>query len=294
MYFKLKIGGIKLFFNDISVNRHLKIKETPNHIYIAPHPLLSNYIANYTISFPDTNEMRTCRDNISDLTLIPDSSGCIIYTYENNNFSSSLWGATTKTVTVKNDVNLKKIRFFVEFMPGGLRAITGINQSELCDIQAQVGEVDKYLSYSLIHAMEISNNIDDMLSMVNMIFLKAIDKNNKQNSVIDSALNRIKATNGVLTIKELSANEYISERQLNRLFNEYIGINAKMFSRLVRVNHSINIFKKIDCDSYVNIAEILGYFDQSHFIHDFKQICGTSPNSFLKNMSDFYNEPFKY
>ncbi len=58
----------------------------------------------------------------------------------------------------------------IEFMPGGLHAITGINQSELCDIQAQVGEVDKHLSYSLIHAMEISNNIDDMISMVNMIF----------------------------------------------------------------------------------------------------------------------------
>lgn len=54
------------------------------------------------------------------ITLIPDLSGCIIYTYENNDFSSSQWGTTTKTVTIKNDVNLKKIRFFVEFMPGGL------------------------------------------------------------------------------------------------------------------------------------------------------------------------------
>lgn len=283
-----------MFFYDISVNRHLKIKEIPNHIYIAPHPLLSNYIAHYTVSFPNTNEMRTCRDNISDITLIPDSSGCIIYTYENNDFSSSLWGATTKTVTVKNDVNLKKIRFFIEFMSGGLHAITGINQSELCDIQVQVGEVDKYLSYSLIHAMEISNNIDDMISMVNMIFLKAIEKNNKQHAVIESTLDIIKATNGRLTIKELSANEYISERHLNRLFNEYIGINAKMFSRLVRVNHSINIFKKIDYKNCLNTAQILGYFDQSHFIRDFKQICGVSPNLFFRNMSDFYNEPFKY
>ncbi|MCB2361904.1 helix-turn-helix transcriptional regulator [Clostridium estertheticum] len=283
-----------MFFYDISVNRHLKIKETKNHIYIAPHPLLCKYIAHYTISFPNTNEMRTCNDNISDIALIPDSSGCIIYTYENNDFSSSLWGATTKTVTVKNDVNLKKIRFFIEFMPGGLHAITGINQSELCDIQTQVDEVDKNLSFSLIHAMEISNNIDNMLSMVNMIFLKAIEKNNKEHTVIDSALNIIKATNGRLTIKQLSANEYISERQLNRIFNEYIGINAKKFSRLVRINHSINMFKNINYENCLNMTQLLGYFDQSHFIRDFKQICGITPNSFLENMSDFYNEPFKY
>lgn len=283
-----------LFFYDISVNRHLKIKENPNNIYIVPHPLLSKYIAHYTLAFPNTNEMRACNENISDITLIPDSSGCIIYTYENNDFSSRLWGATTKTVTVKNDINLKKIRFFIEFMPGGLHAITGINQLELCDIQAQVGEVDKYLSFSLINAMEVSNNIDDMISMVNMIFLKAIETNNKQHTVIDSILDRIKATNGRITIKELSSNEYISERHLNRLFNEYIGINAKMFSRLVRVNHSINILKRDDYKNFLNIAQTLEYFDQSHFIHDFKQICGVSPNTFLKNMSDFYNEPFKY
>ena len=222
-YFYTSNRGIELFFCDISVKRHLKIKETQNHIYIAPHLLLSKYIAHYTISFPNTNEMRKCNENISDIILIPDSSGCIIYTYENNDFSSSLWGATTKTVIVKNDVNLKKIRFFIEFMPGGLHAITGINQLELCDIQAQVGEVDKDLSLLLINAMEISNNVDDMISMVNMIFLKSIEKNNRQHTVIDSTLDRIKATNGRITIKELASNEYIGERHLNRLFNEYIG-----------------------------------------------------------------------
>lgn len=77
MYFILEIGGIELFFYDISVNRHLKIKEPPNHIYIAPHPLLSNYIAHYTISFPNTNEMRTCRDNISDITWKGNDDGTV-------------------------------------------------------------------------------------------------------------------------------------------------------------------------------------------------------------------------
>jgi AraC-like DNA-binding protein len=67
-----------------------------------------------------------------------------------------------------------------------------------------------------------------------------------------------------------------------------------MFSRLVRVNNSINIFKNFDCTNYLNVSESLGYFDQPHFIHDFKEICGVSPKLFLKNMSAFYNEPFKY
>ncbi|MBU5436479.1 hypothetical protein KQI42_00585 [Tissierella sp. MSJ-40] len=60
-------------------------------------------------NFHYINEMRTCDDNISDITLIPDSSGCIIYIYKNNDFSSSLWGATTKTVTVKYEKHIKSL-----------------------------------------------------------------------------------------------------------------------------------------------------------------------------------------
>lgn len=281
-----------MYFSDLTVNKHLKIKENKNHIYIAPHPLLSKCIAHYTVSFP--NKIKKYSKDYDDLILIPDSSGCIIYTYENNEFSSSLWGATTKTVTVKNDVNSKKKRFFIEFMPGGLCAITGIKQSELCDIQISVGEIDKHLSYALVYAMESSNNIDDMVSRVNLIFLKEMEKSNREHAVINSALDKIKSLKFGLTIKQLALDEYVSERHLNRLFNEYIGMNTKMFLRLARINYSINLFKNIDYKNCTNIAQILGFFDQAHFTHDFKQVCGVSPSLFFKKMSDFYNEPFKY
>lgn len=283
-----------MFFDDISIKEHLKIGEDPNQIYIAPHPLLRKYIAHYTISFPDKNEIQKRSEYGTDLTLIPDSSGCIIYTYENNKISSSIWGATTKTVIVKKDFDLPKIRFFVEFMPGGLGVISGIKQSELCDIQTEVGQVSKVLEASLSHAMEINNNVDDLIYMVDTIFLRIIEKNKSQHEVITSALDIIKSTNGILTVKQLSSENYVSERHLNRLFNEYIGVSTKTFLRLARINYSMNLFKKYEYKSCLNVTQSLGYFDQSHFIHDFKHICGVSPNTFLKNMSDFYNESFKY
>ena len=41
------------------------------------------------------------------------------------------------------------------------------------------------------------------------------------------------------------------------------------------------------------LAQDLEYYDQAHFIHDFKDICGLAPSLYLKNKSDFYNEEFK-
>ncbi len=70
-------------------------------------------------------------------------------------------------------------------------------------------------------------------------------------------------------------------------------MSAKMFLKLVRINNTINILKYTDYNLADN-AQILGFYDQSHFIKDFKAICGVTPKSFMENMSDFYNEEFKY
>ncbi|MFQ8761961.1 MAG: helix-turn-helix domain-containing protein [Intestinimonas sp.] len=45
--------------------------------------------------------------------------------------------------------------------------------------------------------------------------------------------------------------------------------------------------------SLTRLAQELGYFDQSHFIHEFKSVCGVSPGRYLAHMSGFYKEPLK-
>ncbi len=135
--------------------------------------------------------------------------------------------------------------------------------------------------------------MDDLITSMNIIFIEELEKNQKSNSIIESSLIISSKVSGIMTIRELAGSQYISERQLNRLFNEYIGMSAKMFLKLVRINNTINILKYTDYNLADN-AQILGFYDQSHFIKDFKAICGVTPKSFMENMSDFYNEEFKY
>jgi AraC-like DNA-binding protein len=279
-----------MYFNRVSIEEHVKIKADKNYTYIFPHPILRKYIAHYTICVPDNNLINL---DLGYLNLIPDSSGCIVCTYENNKFNITLWGATTKIVTVKNDMNDDIVRFFIEFLPGGLHAITGIKQSELCDVQTSIEDVNKDLYKKIIYLLENSKSMDNLITSLNSIFIEAIEKNSKSSSVIESSLITASNTSGIITIKDLASAEYISERQLNRLFNEYIGMSTKMFLRLVRINNTINLLKATNYNLSDN-AQILGFYDQSHFIRDFKAICGVTPKSFLKNMSDFYNEEFKY
>lgn len=84
-----------------------------------------------------------------------------------------------------------------------------------------------------------------------------------------------------------------SERHLNRLFDNYLGMNIKTFSRLVRINKTLRLLQ--DPRRSATAAAIQsGYYDLSHFIHDFKTLCGTTLQVYRSNKSDFYSEIAKY
>ncbi|MFV0394568.1 MAG: helix-turn-helix domain-containing protein [Coprobacillaceae bacterium] len=98
---------------------------------------------------------------------------------------------------------------------------------------------------------------------------------------------------GNVTVKELSNTTYYSERQLNRIFRKYVGLNAKSFLRLIRVNTTFHLLKK-QHNSLTFVSDATGFHDLPHFIHDFKLVCGITPQEYRNNMSAFYNNPIKF
>lgn len=271
------------------------ITEYNNHFYFMPHTLLRKYISNYTITCSSSLKQDINDEASEELTIIPDGSGCIIFEFDGKEIDEICWGPTSKLVKVKQgNSKYNKIMFFIEFLPGGLHALTGIHQKELKDVQCHVYDIDSKLSKSFRNAVESSRNIDELIFKVDSILIHAIEENRRNLKNILSFVDRIRHTGGVMQIKKLAESEYISERQLNRIFEEIIGLSPKMFSRLVRINKAIKTYKRYAMSNSTYIAYESGFFDQSHLIREFNEFCGTTPSNFIKNMSDFYNEPFKY
>ncbi|MBU3130188.1 helix-turn-helix domain-containing protein [Clostridium tagluense] len=261
------------------------IKYTENQIYIKPHELLKPYISHYTVSFPDNSV-------VSDrLTLVPDASGCLVFKFDENAVDSLLWGATTKNVVVKNDVNDCPMRLFIEFLPSGLFYFTGVRQADLTDLRLSLWQVNNELHSLVVEAFERSKDLDHFIEMLNSILLPFIMEK-KSLHTIPCAIEQLKQSHGMMSVKELSDLVHYSDRHLNRLFNDYIGMNIKTFSRLIRINTSIKQIKNRKKILY--LSQNIGFYDQSHFIHDFKSICGVTPKSYFSNMSDFYNETLKF
>lgn len=277
--------------SNLMLGRHRVLKRTDNYIYIAPHPLISLYIAHYTLSFP--NPYKTVKiETEEDLMLIPDASGCLIYTWGESGLTSSLWGPTTEIVTVNNDIDTT-IRFFIEFMPGGVHVLTGIPQGEMVNLKLALDDIDKKLENTLLHTIENNAILGQMIEAIDHFFLRIIEQR-KISPYVQQTLAYIAAGSPCISIKELAINQVISERHLNRVFKEQIGISPKMFMRFNRINKALTLLKYTHSPNISFVAQELGYFDQAHFIKDFKSVCHVTPTSFIKNKSDFYNEDFKY
>ena len=91
-----------------------------------------------------------------------------------------------------------------------------------------------------------------------------------------NALNLILKSFGILET-ETQLNTGISPRQLRRIFNYYIGTTPKTFSKVVRFQHILNAKPSTQSLKQSKIFYDVGFFDQAHFIKDFKNFYGVTP-----------------
>src|SRR5690606_6180909 len=95
---------------------------------------------------------------------------------------------------------------------------------------------------------------------------------------IDRACTLIQRHKGTISIRDLSREVGMSQRYLESHFKDMIGASPKMYCRIVRF---LAAYQFILGSAHVDWAELIyrhQFFDQSHFIHDFKRFFGRSPS----------------
>lgn len=129
----------------------------------------------------------------------------------------------------------------------------------------------------------------DHISRIQIIsnFLKhKWDENSKkQNELpLKNAVKELANLTGALDLKSLANTYSLSLRQFERNFKSLTGFSPKYFNRISRFEKSTDLCLENDL-KLVDIAYHFGYFDQSHFIKDFKQFSGHSPSSYQQKAS---------
>lgn len=85
-----------------------------------------------------------------------------------------------------------------------------------------------------------------------------------------------------ININEFCRSNNLNPRQLERLYLKYIGLPASTYNTLRRFHRSMNQVLHTEQSKLSDVAYDYDYFDQTHFIREFKRFTGTSPKSFIK------------
>jgi AraC-like DNA-binding protein len=83
----------------------------------------------------------------------------------------------------------------------------------------------------------------------------------------------------LLRVDQLAARLGRSPRALQRLFREYVGVTPKWVLQRLRLHEAAERMRDGDGD-WASLALDLGYFDQAHFINDFRRVVGRSPGEY--------------
>ncbi len=86
--------------------------------------------------------------------------------------------------------------------------------------------------------------------------------------------------NGQLSVNELSDQLNVNRRQLERKFTSAIGLSPKQLSKIIRLQATLKMIANGQFTSLTAIAYEGNYYDQAHFIKDFKEFTGVSPKQF--------------
>ena len=194
----------------------------------------------------------------------------------------------TKPLKAGDKISKKVFLLLIEFYAGGLYPFMPVDQIELVNALYPIDILDKNLMGNLELELEKSKNIETLIEGINNIFIARLI-NSKYFFNFTPVLKNIIEKNGAIDKLNMAFPYSYSERQTRRLFLRHIGINPNKFIRIVRANFALKLIKS-GKRSFIDIVEEAGYFDQPHFIHEFKKIHRITPQEYKQNMSVFYND----
>lgn len=219
--------------------------------------------------------------------IIPDGLPGLIFQEEGNLFLNNeqqilpqmfLYGQTTYHGEQKATGSFRSIGVYLQ--PTALKAIFNIDAFELTN---QHIPIDCLTADPILEQLVNATCVGDKIEIISSFFLERIRRVEVYTEKADFAtilLQRGKSLKNVQTEMNLS------ERSLERLIKQYVGISPKAFSRIVRFQSGLQALRRKDFNHLTDLAYQNDYFDQSHYIRDFKTFTGMNPKQFIQQTNE--------
>jgi AraC-like DNA-binding protein len=196
-----------------------------------------------------------------------------------------LWGQITKPLAIrsKGRHTMLGIKFFTHSASYFFNDGIGVFNDHISDLSDIIGSPAKALHQQLLETKDQQQRIN----IIERFLLQRLMANEKKSHRVDKVANiltSIRKNPAESNLSAIASRHGITSRYLHKLIYQHTGLSPSSFTKINRFQFSLKLIAKNN-QPLTAIAYNCGYFDQSHFIKDFKSFTGVTPSAYLDNAS---------
>ena len=260
----------------------VKIPEYPLRYFIKSIIYYEGYsaISNFEMLLPDGN---------SQLIITLDDNERVL---ENTDVLSnrsqsfkSFWiaGIQTKPIVYKAEKNATTL--CIQFNHGGLNALFGIPAHEFQDKMLDASLIINNELCILREKLLACNNHTQIIRTITLFLENKLSENVENLRFLSFVIKKMCDENQSLF--QVSQHSGYSQKHIIHKFKEVAGVTPKKFQKIYRFNVALLFMHQSKNVDYSDIVFNCNYFDQAHFINDFRSMTTMSPSHYLQTKKDY-------
>lgn len=161
--------------------------------------------------------------------------------------------------------------------------------SEMADRVVEGDLVFGNLIQQIREAVGAAKTPEEKFKITEAFLIQRVKNHLTVNPFVDFAIQKMVENPSQLTIKSVVSKVGFSQKHLIHLFKKHIGVSPKSYLKILRFQKAIQEIDMKPNVEWSQIAYDCGYFDQAHFINDFKKFSGFTPEEYFIRKSPFLN-----
>lgn len=177
----------------------------------------------------------------------------------------------------------------VAFKPGGAFPFLGLPAGELHDAHVSLETLWGTRAVEVRDRLLEAGTPAARLSVLERNLLAQASRPLVQHPAVTFALKEFGDASHARKVSEVAGRIGLSHRRFIQVFSEEVGLTPKLFCRVLRFQEVLRLIGSRQRVEWADVALGCGYFDQAHFIHDFRAFSGLTPTSYLVHRGEHPN-----
>jgi AraC-like DNA-binding protein len=174
----------------------------------------------------------------------------------------------------------------VKFRPGGFGAFTGRDVGSLRDQVLPLREVFGDDADRVAEMVLDEDDDERRIAVMEAFLAPRIPEPSASYELVLEVVRTMFEDRAVTSVAEVTRRFGVSARTLQRLFRRYVGVGPKWVLRRYRIHDAAAAIDSGQAPDLAALSAELGWFDQAHFSHEFKDVLGVTPSEYAVQAAD--------